>query len=134
MDLKTLHQEVRFPASPDRVYTALTDPGEHSAFTGDEAENTNSLTEDFTAFGGYITGRNLELVPGKRIHQTWKALEDRWPKDHFSEVIYNLAPEGYETVLHFTQKDIPADMLETFAAGWEEWYWEPLREYLAGQV
>src|SRR5207302_1716461 len=81
-----IHQEPVFKASRKRVYEALTDakqfekvvqlsaamksgmaPGAKSAEISREAGGAFSL------FGGYVTGRQLELVPNERIVQAWPA-------------------------------------------------------------
>ena len=61
-----IHQEVDFKATPERVYQALTDAKQFSAFSGLPAEIHNEAGGAFKCFGGQIKGRMTELSPGKR--------------------------------------------------------------------
>src|SRR5258708_9445443 len=67
----SIHQEVDFKATPERVYQALTDAKQFSAFSGLPAEIHNEAAGAFKCFVGHITGRMTELLPGKKIVQTW---------------------------------------------------------------
>jgi activator of HSP90 ATPase len=73
----TIEQTVFFDATPDAIYDALLDPRKHSEFTGSPATTSARVGATFTAWDGYITGKNLELVKGRKIVQEWKTTE--WP-------------------------------------------------------
>ena len=77
MKLKTttIIQKVVIPASPEEVYDAFMDARKHSEFTGSEATCDPTVGGKFTAWDGYISGRNLELEKGKRIVQEWVTAE-----------------------------------------------------------
>jgi hypothetical protein len=79
---EAIHQELLFNASPQRVYGALTNGKSFDAITrlsdGDAllkasgAKPTAINSEvggTFTLFGGYVTGRNLEMLPDERLVQ-----------------------------------------------------------------
>jgi uncharacterized protein YndB with AHSA1/START domain len=66
---KTIRQSVTIKASPRAVYEALMDSRKHAAFSGAPAQISRRPGGKFTAYGSYISGVNLELVPGKRIVQ-----------------------------------------------------------------
>ena len=63
------------PASPVDIYRAWLDSIAHSEMTGGEAIMSDEVGADVSAWDGYITGRNLELVPGERIVQSWRTAE-----------------------------------------------------------
>ena len=63
------------PASPAEIYRAWLDSVAHSEMTGGEATMSDQVGADVSAWDGYITGRNLELVPGERIVQSWRTTE-----------------------------------------------------------
>ena len=52
-----IHHEVDFKASPKRVYEALTDAKQFSAFSGLPAEIHGEARGSFKCFDGQITGR-----------------------------------------------------------------------------
>jgi len=77
---KVIKQIVFIPAKPVQVYDAYIDAKKHSDFTGGKATCNPKVGGDFTAWDGYIFGRNLELRKGKKILQEWTTTE--WPKGY----------------------------------------------------
>lgn len=73
------------PASPQEIYDAWLDSVAHSAMTGSEASMSDAAGDAVSAFDGYISGRNLELVPGERIVQSWRTAE--FEEDHPDSLI-----------------------------------------------
>ena len=63
------------PASPEAVYDAWLDSACHGAMTGAPATIGKRVGEPYAAWDGYITGKTLELVPGRRIVQSWRTSE-----------------------------------------------------------
>jgi len=100
-------------------------------FTGAEARISPRVGGKFMAWGGYIHGVNLKLVPGKTILQSWVPSEDSWPKGHLSKVRFRLAPTPRGTRLTFTHSGVPVEHVRHLALGWKESYWTPLRKYLS---
>ena len=60
------------PASPEAVYDAWLDSAKHSAMTGGGAKISNRVGGDYSAWDGYITGKTVELIPARRIVQSWR--------------------------------------------------------------
>ena len=58
------------PATPVEIFEAWLDSIGHSEMTGGEATMSDEVGAEVTAWDGYISGRNLELVPGERIVQS----------------------------------------------------------------
>ncbi len=126
----TIEQTVFFKASPEEIYDALLDPRKHSEFTGSPATTSAKKGATFTAWEGYITGKNLELVKGKKIVQEWKTTEfpDGYP---FSRLELTLTPKKGGTELKMVHSKVPADQVAEYTGGWKSSYWDPLKEYLA---
>jgi activator of HSP90 ATPase len=70
-----IHQEVSIEATPERVYQLLTDSAEFAAATERPAEIEATKGGAFSVFGGNIQGRMIELVPEKRIVQSWRGID-----------------------------------------------------------
>ena len=84
---EAIHHEVVFKASRKRVYDALTDAKQFNKVVllsaamqsggmapgSKPVEISPEVGGAFTAFGGYVTGRHIELVPNERIVQAWRA-------------------------------------------------------------
>jgi uncharacterized protein YndB with AHSA1/START domain len=127
--MSAIHQEVTLKASPERVYAALTDAAQFSAFTGGApAEISREAGGAFSCFGGMITGRNLELVPNRRLVQAWRA--GNWGEGVYSVVRFDLEARGGETRLVFDHTGFPEEQRPHLEGGWQKMYWEPLRAYL----
>src|SRR5882762_1332953 len=125
----SIHQQVDFKATPERVYQALTDAKQFSAFSGLPAEIHGEAGGVFKCFGGQIKGRMTELSPGKKIVQTWHVA--MWPDGVESMVRIELKPHGEGTRLILDHSDFPEGNREHLDAGWPRMYWEPLRKHLA---
>lgn len=124
-----IHQEVVFPASPQRVYEALTDSKQFSDVTDAPAEIGREAGASFSCFGGMITGRHVELLPNQRIVQAWRA--GTWDAGVYSIVRFELKAQGAETLLTFDHTGFPVEHSEHLASGWQNMYWNNLKKYLA---
>lgn len=126
---EAIHHEVTFQTTPERLYEILMDSREHGAFTGSPAEISKDVGGSFQAHGGRIEGRNIELVPGKRIVQAWRPAN--WPAGQYSLVRFELEPAAQGTKVTLTHDATPEEQRPHFDAGWTRMYWEPLAKYLA---
>jgi activator of HSP90 ATPase len=122
-----IKQTITFKASPHDVYEALMDSAKHTAFTGGAAEISREVGGEYMAYDGYITGKNIELVPDKKIIQSWRAVD--WDEGYFSRVAFTFTavPEG--TRLDFVHTDVPDGTEDEFTQGWIDNYWEPMKKY-----
>jgi len=140
---ESIHQEPVFSTNPKRVYEALTDAkqfqkvvllSEAMKSMGISAAPAEISTEPggaFSLFGGYLTGRQLELVPNVRIVQAWRAAS--WGKGDYSIVKFVLQEDVSGTKIVFDHGGFPNGQAEHLAEGWHLNYWEPLQKYLASQ-
>ncbi len=124
-----IHQRVAFDAPADAVYAALTDSAKFAELTGAEADISADEGGSFTCFGPYVLGRNVELVPGRRIVQAWRVYN--WPEGVYSILRFELEEEEGKTWLTLDQGGVPENEVKHVDGGWEKMYWEPLRQYLA---
>lgn len=124
-----IHQEVDFKTTPERIYEALTDAKQFSAFTGLPAEIHAEADGAFKCFGGQITGRMTELVPGKKMVQTWHVA--MWPEGVDSVVRFELKAQGGGTRIILDHSGFPDENREHLDAGWPRMYWEPMKKYFA---
>ena len=131
MKTGSIKQQVIIPAKPLEVYNALMDSKKHSAFTSSVCKIGKKEGSPYSAYDGYIRGKNIKLVPGKKIVQTWQAVDGQWPEDHFSEITFGLKASPKGTLIEFSQKGIPAAQVAEFKKGWPEHYWEPLKAWFS---
>ena len=132
---EAIHQEVTLNAGPPRVYGALTEAAEFTKLMGfssmkgaPPAQIVAEVGSPFALFADHIVGRQLELVPGKRIVQAWRVVD--WPAGAYSIAKFELAERSGKTLLVFDHTGFPNGQGEHLAQGWRTNYWEPLRKYL----
>jgi activator of HSP90 ATPase len=125
--LETIHEELEFPVAPHRIYEALLDSKQFGAFSGVPAEINREPGGAFSLFDGQITGRNVELVPDRRIVQAWRAAS--WPEGVYSIVRFELQAQGGGTRMIFDHTGFPAKLRDSLASGWKEHYFGPLKKY-----
>jgi activator of HSP90 ATPase len=82
----------------------------------------------FSLFGGYVTGRHIELVPNERIVQAWRA--GSWDSGAYSIAKFVLTEQGAGTKLIFDHTGFPQGTAQHLAEGWRGNYWEPLTKFL----
>jgi uncharacterized protein YndB with AHSA1/START domain len=133
----SIHQEVSFPVSPERVFELLTDEAQFAATTGMPASMGRGEGASFSLFAGHIEGRHIELVPGQRIVQAWRGVD--WEPGAYSVVRFTLVPEGTGTKLVLDHDAYPqgASPLypswhEHLATNWPVFYFGPIAKHLAG--
>jgi len=118
------------PAPPAKVYAAWLSSEGHSAMTGAEAEVSDVVGAPYTAWDGYIEGRNLELVAPTKIVQSWRTSEFT-AADADSTVTVELAPTAAGTKLTLTHRNVPDGQTSYEKHGWREFYFEPMKAYFA---
>jgi activator of HSP90 ATPase len=127
-ETETIRQIDLIPAKPIEVYEALVDAKRHTEFTGSKATSDPKVGGKFTAWDGYIFGKNLMLEKGKRIVQEWKTTE--WPADcppSIVEFTFKKTENGTElTLIH---SNVPAEQTNSYQQGWIDFYWKPLKQY-----
>ena len=138
---ESIHQEPVFKASRKRVYEALTDTEQFDKIIqisgvmksmhlgGKPTEISQEVGGAFALFGGYITGRHVELVPNERIVQAWRT--GGWDPGVYSIAKFELVEQGSGTKIVFDHTGFPKGAAETLASGWKAHYWEPLQKLLA---
>jgi activator of HSP90 ATPase len=126
--VKTIRQSVTFKATPRQVYEALMNSRKHSKFTGARAIISRRIGGTFKAYGKYISGTNIDLIPDKKIVQSWRANEKGWPKSHYSRVTFSLRRVKGGTRLVFTQSGVPDRFYRSMKQGWHDAYWTPMKK------
>ncbi len=140
---ESIHQEPVFKASRKRVYEALIDPKQFDKVVkmsaamqsmkslGDKwTEISGEAGGAFSLFGGYVTGRQIELKTDELIVQAWRA--GSWAPGVYSIARFELKAEGSGTKIVFDHRGFPDGTAQHLAEGWHGNYWEPLTKYLAG--
>jgi activator of HSP90 ATPase len=130
MPLETVRLSAFLPASPDRVYAAWIDSQGHSKMTGSKAIIDPTVGGEHSAWDGYITGRNVELEPARRIVQTWRSTDfPLGSGDSHLDIHLHEVDGGTEiTIIH---AEIPEGQGAQYEQGWRDHYLEPMQKYFA---
>ncbi len=128
MTKNDIEQTVEFNSTAHEVYEMLMDEKKHSDFTGAPASISRKVGGEFSVWDGYAKGENIKLVPDQKIVQTWRASD--WPKDAVSEVTFELTDKNGKCELRFTQTGIPEEFTKDISKGWEDNYWDLIKDYL----
>ncbi len=118
------------PATPQSIYRAWLDTRLHSAMTGGSASMSSQPGAKISAWDGYISGTNIELVPGERIVQTWRTTKFAETDPDSTITVHLLStPEG--TRLTLTHSNVPDGHSGYEQGGWQKFYFEPMRRYFS---
>jgi activator of HSP90 ATPase len=137
---EAIHQEISFNATPSRIYAVLTDAAlfQRLESFSDAMKSLDIRTHPasisrrpggaFSLFADYIVGRQIELIPGRRIVQAWRV--ESWLPGSYSLARFELIAQRSGTQIRFDHTGFPAGDAEHLAAGWYANYWEPLHKVL----
>lgn len=128
---KTIRQTEFFPETkPGEIYDAFLNSKKHSEMTGSKATADAHVGGKFTAWDGYIFGKNLELDPGKRILQEWETTE--WPEGaEPSHLEWTFAEKDGGTEVTMVHSKVPASQADSYRQGWNDYYFNPMKDYFA---
>ena len=112
-------------AEPEEVYAALTNPVTLELWTGEPAVMTTEPGSEFELWGGSIVGRNIEFEEGKKIVQQWYF--DGQEQESIVTIKLHKHMQGTSVELRHT--NIPDEVYEDFANGWDSSYFGALEDF-----
>jgi len=131
IDFSTIEQSVGFRVPPRLIFEALTDAKIVSTFTQAPAVTDPKVGGEYSFFAGNVTGKYLELEPGKKLKFTWRFKE--WVPEHYSTVTITLSegPDGpNSTKLQLHHENVPHGdnygnhaVVEKVTEGWQNFFW-----------
>ena len=125
----TLHTKIKAPA--EKIYTAWLSSEGHTNMTGGTAIISDTIGERFTAWDGYIEGKNLELEPHRRIVQSWRTSQfEETEEDSQIEILLN--ETNGETELTLIHTKVP-ESGDHYKKGWENHYFQPMKNWFSGE-
>ncbi|HJP63033.1 MAG TPA: SRPBCC domain-containing protein [Mucilaginibacter sp.] len=127
--MKDFKKYYTIQAPPDEVYLALTNPITIELWTGDDVEMSTEAGSEFSLLGGSIVGKNLEFEEGKKIVQQWYFEGE--PKESIVTIKLHLGKNN-STSAELRHTNIPDNVYDEFASGWDEFYFGPLAEFFEG--
>ena len=121
------------PAPPAAVYDAWLHSRGHTEMTGNKATQSPRIGAKVSAWGGYISGQNLELVPGRRIVQSWRTTKFT-DADPDSKISVTLRPVPGGTRITLRHSRVPNSHTGYEHGGWQDHYFKPMKVYFTKQA
>jgi len=130
--MEKIKMSITLPVKAKELYNAWLDGKSHEAFTGGEATASKKEGDDFTAWDGYIWGKNMELKEGEFIKQTWRTGEfpSKAP-DSILELTFE--EKGGKTKLSLCHYNLQKGDAKKYGDGWKAHYFEPMKAYFEGK-
>jgi uncharacterized protein YndB with AHSA1/START domain len=137
----SIQQEATIPATPAQVYAILADAEALSALSGMTGKAGHCPGEEFSAFDGHVTGRQIDLVPDQRVVQAWRF--PVWEPGWYTIVRFTLEAEGAGTrlVIHQDGEPDEADALgchqtwhDHLDANWPTFYLTPFARHFGARA
>lgn len=119
-----------FPVSQEKLYLDWLNSEDHSAFTGGEAVIDPLIGGEFTTWDGYISGRNIDLVPFTKITQSWRTT-DFPPHAPDSVLEIHFHAEGDQTRISLVHFNIPEGQGAMYKQGWVDYYFIPMHDFFS---
>jgi len=124
--MKIIRQTYKIKSPVVRVWLALTNSEDIAAWGGGPAKMNAKEGAAFSLWGGDIHGKNIEVIPKKKLVQAWYGGD--WPKP--SKLSILLREKKGVTEIKITHAGVPAGEFEDISEGWRDYYLGPMKEYL----
>lgn len=120
---------VILPIKAEKLFKMWLNTKYHSSFTGAAARISPKINSNFEAWDGYITGKTLEIIPGKFIRQNWRTAEFTEDQpDSVLEITFESLGDDL-CKLHLHHYNLSKHDVKKYKAGWKEYYLKPMKSY-----
>jgi uncharacterized protein YndB with AHSA1/START domain len=123
--MKTIKQHYFIKATPEEVFTAITNPFTIELWSGYPAKMEAREGTEFSIFEGDIAGRNIKITENKELVQEWY-FGDRQEE---SIVTISLKPHQSGTKVALEHTNVPDEDVEELEEGWNVSYWGAIKEF-----
>ncbi|HET7003299.1 MAG TPA: SRPBCC domain-containing protein [Puia sp.] len=131
--MATIIQKVVFKHTKTKqLYDLYMDIKLHGMITGGPVKISAKPGSKLEVFGGYISGKTLQVVRNELIVQQWRG-SDWNKKDSDSAFILSFEQKGEDAILNVIHANLPDDKAAGLDKGWYDHYWNPWKQHLAGR-
>lgn len=121
--------KTKINTTPKEIYKTWLSSEGHTNMTGGEAVISDKTGDNFTAWDGYIAGKNIELQPYNRILQSWRTSQfEEHEEDSQLEIL--LDEVDGRTELTLIHSNVP-ESGEHYKKGWDKHYFQPMKAYFS---
>ncbi|MFT6842767.1 MAG: activator of HSP90 ATPase [Psychroserpens sp.] len=125
--IKSIELKETFLATPKEIFSAWLDSEKHTAMTGGTAICSTKINEEFSAWDGYISGKNISIIENKEIIQEWRTTEFK-ESDKNSELILKFQENERGCQITLIHNNIPEGQSD-YEQGWIKHYFEPMKAF-----
>jgi uncharacterized protein YndB with AHSA1/START domain len=127
--MKTIQQTYTIHATVSVVWQALVNPKEIDRWGGGPVKMDAKEGTKFSLWGGSIWGKNIEVIPEKKLVQEWYSEEERtWDKPSIAE--FTLHAKGDKVQLDLIHTDVPDEYAASIEDGWKDYYLGALKDFV----
>lgn len=123
---KAIQQTISFEnTTPRELFDIFIDSKKHGELLGAKVSMSAKEGARFSCFDGNVTGRNLLIVPGRMIVQSWKG--NVWEQDDLDSILmltFSETKSGAQIYM------VHANTPDQFIEKWNEFYWKPMKQFL----
>lgn len=130
--MKTINKSYLINAPVEEVWDALTNPVTIEKWGGGPAKMSDKQNFNFELWGGEIWGKNLDVIPNKKLVQEWWSKGEL--KDKPSKVTFTLTSKNANTELEMVQTHIPDEFEKQLNDGWRDFYLVPIKKLLESSI
>lgn len=123
--MKTIRQSHFINATPEEVFTALTNPLTIELWSGYPAEMQPVEGTEFTLFEGDISGINILVIPNIQLVQEWYFGNNT----EKSIVTITLKSLDRGTHIDLEHTNVPDTEVINMDEGWKYYYWGAIKKY-----
>jgi activator of HSP90 ATPase len=125
--IKSIELKETFLATPKEIFSAWLDSEKHTAMTGGTAICSTKINDEFSAWDGYISGKNISIIENKEIIQEWRTTEFK-ESDKNSELILKFQENERGCQITLIHNNIPEGQSD-YEQGWIKHYFEPMKAF-----
>jgi uncharacterized protein YndB with AHSA1/START domain len=130
--MESIKLSATIPTDPETLFKAWLSSKEHSKFTGGKATASLRVNAMHSSWDGYIAGINKEIIPYKKIVQTWRS-NDFSGSDEDSVLELKFEKKGKSTLLRLHHYNIPKGQAKAYKQGWKDHYFTPMKKYYSNK-
>ncbi len=123
--MKNYQQDYILKATPEEVYTALTNPFTIELWTGYPAVMEEQEGMEFSMWDGDIVGKNIHFEPNRKVVQQWY-FGDEYPSSTVTILLFKHNRGTKARVIH---ENIPDEAYENMKEGWDNNYFGNLQRF-----
>lgn len=123
--MKTIRQHYFINATPEEVFSAITNPFTIELWSGYPAQMEAKEGVEFSIFDGDIAGRNIKVIENQQLIQEWYFGDNQ----EESIVTIDLKPRQPGTKVTLEHTNVPDDVIDDFMEGWNDHYWGAIKDF-----